>query len=260
MANLAFVRNCKSGFAGMITGQQVPATVLQRGLFAAARRDRREIVEILLDRGADLKSFNARGRSALALAIMNNAESTALYLIEKQRDIGINEPVNRKKETALHVAVESGNLKLIQAVLLCGGDVNVFSKSENALLVAVRARKLEAAKLVLRQAPNMNATAKGNTALHIACRNQDIEMVRILLAAGARAFVMNRRGQIPSSLANAEIRKLLQEFPMKQKKAREQVLTLLAIKKFRRENLVAFVPKDVVNLIARIVWEERLAC
>ncbi|OWY96915.1 hypothetical protein PHMEG_00032695 [Phytophthora megakarya] len=88
---------------------------------------------------------------------------------------------------ALHDAIRSGNIPMIDLVLNRTTDVNAVDEyGSSSLHVAVRSGKKEVVELLLER--NANLTAKeedGTTPLHAAVTNGNLEMVRLLLESKA---------------------------------------------------------------------------
>ncbi|KAG9466534.1 hypothetical protein GDO78_016472, partial [Eleutherodactylus coqui] len=105
-------------------------------------------------------------------------------------------------ETAMHVAAQYGNLKMIRALMEEGGEVTWQSKArESALHTAVRHCHLPIVDVILNYLTNENSQAdavacvnqpnqKGETSLHVAAalgknmihyEEEDVKIIRLLL-------------------------------------------------------------------------------
>ena len=177
-----------------------------------------EILQLLLDKGADAKS--PAGDRALLAA--NSPEKTKLLLAR-----GANpNATGDYGSTPLLAAADKGNNQVVEALLSAGADVNAQnSNGDTALLVFLDAsdgrRKRNVAEypvlvgtLLRVKSINVNAqNKKGETALMRAVRLGNVESVRLLLGAGANPNAADKVGDTAYVLAyekgNTEIEKLL---------------------------------------------------
>ena len=108
-----------------------------------------------------------------------------------------------QNSTALHKAVASGQLDVVDKLLTAGANVNVTNKLGNTPLHgAVIMSSSSIADRLLAAGANINAVNKdGNTPLHIALRKKNISLVETLLAAKADINVANNEGDTPLHIA-----------------------------------------------------------
>ncbi len=94
-------------------------------------------------------------------------------------------PVNEREEylgeTPLQIAIESGNLSLIELLLTAGADSNMPDDLDHLPL-----------------------NYGGNTPLHYAVRKGDIEIVRLLLKFKADPQIADQDNQLPIDIARYE--------------------------------------------------------
>ncbi len=89
---------------------------LSTALHLASKRGYLDIVECLLVAGADIDKLNmTNGNTAVIKCSIKNYKRILLLLIEKGANLNIQ---NHKGNTALHEAVENGNLEIIKVLLL----------------------------------------------------------------------------------------------------------------------------------------------
>ncbi|XP_076285450.1 uncharacterized protein LOC143211554 [Lasioglossum baleicum] len=152
-------------------------------LHSALHREQVEMVKLLIQYGADLNVKDSRRRSPIDIAKESwNPEFKELLLI--------NGAVVRK-DNALHAAVNSGNLEIVEELLKDGVDVNIIEDSDliigkTVLHRAVCTRQLELTKLLITYGADVNLKdCWGKTPLAEAFQIKHTEMVELLLTNGA---------------------------------------------------------------------------
>lgn len=143
-------------------------------LMLAARNGWHEVVDELINVGANNRKVNNQGQNALAKA---KAESQAATMA-----IFANAPgaAERKRRAA----------KCVQLL------------DERSILTTVKQGDLRRARFLLaEQGHNVNATNKyGMTPMHFAVMNQDVEMVELLVSFGGDQYAKNNNNQSAVSL------------------------------------------------------------
>jgi ankyrin repeat protein len=129
-----------------------------------------QIINLLLNAGANLDARDIYGQTALHWAVQENALEAVEYLIDDHKmDV---DDSNLYGSTPLHLAVEHGHGDMVRLLLSRGADV--------------WATDLE-----------------GNTSLHIICESGNPtkeHIMRMLLARGSQVNQMNNQGQTPLML------------------------------------------------------------
>lgn len=88
----------------------------------------REFIKVLIHLGQDINIVNANGDSILIVALLSQQIETVIYLLESTKiDINL---ANKKKQTALDLVIQIGNMALIETFILNGA--NVYYKRDNA--------------------------------------------------------------------------------------------------------------------------------
>jgi ankyrin repeat protein len=192
---------------------------------------------ILLDHGANVKLVGSpappQGGEVSALiqaASRKGGAATVRALLAKGADVRSGDRVG---STALHAAAAAGDLETVRLLIGEGADVNVPSMANIAftpLMTAAMNRQTGVVKLLLSKGAKANAATPkdkppmvkngpidlgGETALHLAAPYGPPELVKALLDAGADINVKNIQGMTPlmwavaSEYQNPEIIRML---------------------------------------------------
>ena len=182
------------------------------------------IMETLLDAGADVKSINRRGATALHWAIADPAKikllllkgvpvdaktvdgRTALYaasslptgapVVRLLLEVGAETDARTITETTPLFAAVTASAESVQLLLDKGADPNAVSKTGATPLMAVRST--DVVKLLVSRGASVTARSKrGETALADAAARGDIAAVRLLLDQGADVNAVDYRGYTP---------------------------------------------------------------
>lgn len=169
--------------------EQDPAVVNARNergdslLLAAAYAGRREIFQLLLEKGAGVDLFEA---AALGLG------DRALQIIG--RDASLVDAHSHDGWTPLHLAAFFGHRDLVALLLDHGADVDVRSRSERfgrantPLHAAAANRHVDVAGLLLERGADVNARdGSGFTPLALAANSRSDLLILLLMEKGARA-------------------------------------------------------------------------
>jgi ankyrin repeat protein len=90
-------------------------------LHAAAAVGHIRLIELLIDKGADLNALDRRGITPLIIACATGQISSAKALIKAGADISIKPAL---APTALIVAIQTGNAQLVETLLLAKANVD----------------------------------------------------------------------------------------------------------------------------------------
>ncbi len=150
-----------------------------------------QIIEMLLDHGADISKLNNEGYSALRLA----AKARLFAVIDLFLDYKDAHPTTiifdfEDTKAALPLAIKEQSLGLVKALL-----------QPSSTLEEKREKKDEAIKFDI----NNPLNNQGDTALHLAIASGKLDIVQWLLANGAQVNVKNNSGTTPvDSMLNAD--------------------------------------------------------
>lgn len=184
---------CRDGLIDIVRALQqrgVPTinTLDKEGLAPihyAARYDHEEIVQLLIEGGADLDIFSgceSKFTTPLQIAARFNSPATARLLVLNGVDVAKQSSYGQQ---ALHYAARRGNLKVVQ-VLLREGKAEVNAKdNENStpLHAASQEGKLDVVEILLQYGADPSLSDNdGYTAVHLAAKDGYDDVLEKLLS------------------------------------------------------------------------------
>ncbi|MBA4417418.1 MAG: hypothetical protein C0392_05870 [Syntrophus sp. (in: bacteria)] len=154
-------------------------------LISAVTVDSRKIVEILLEKGADINKRGWEGKTPLMYAAAGEFNMVK-YLVEKGADVNIRD---NEDKTALMAAVESfnkSNISSIRFLIEKGADCNgTNSKGETALILASKRGDADIVRVLLEKGSNVSEKDKtGKTAWIYAVEGSHGAIISLLKKAG----------------------------------------------------------------------------
>ncbi len=153
-------------------------------LIAAAERGYTDIVDLLLEAGANINAVDENGRSALLRCIVNGRLAMAQKLIEAGADVTLR---SRVGTTALMAAARQGNLRLYRHIVSKGGqEADTNNYGETMLMYAAMGGHCELIHHLAAHGADIRAQAGDHaTALHYAIEGGHYEAAKLLLELGA---------------------------------------------------------------------------
>jgi ankyrin repeat protein len=153
-----------------------------------------EAIKLLLKKGAKIEATNRRGETALHIAAYNSKSDIAELLLQN----GANIEAYGYGKTALHIAASTGNSKVLELLLQNNAKIGATVLHE-----ASRRGKSEIVELLLKKGAEIEAEdEKGNTALHIAAKSIDKpEIADILINYNAKIEAKNKTGETALHIA-----------------------------------------------------------
>ena len=160
----------------------------------ACRNNSIEMVKLLLANGADV-NIKGHGDYTSLMWAAESAKTTEIMelLIEKGADINpiAQDGVNALIKAIFGVLSDSGSLDAVKLLIDKGMDVNYALVTEDgagytALMFAIRWGKIEVIKYLISVDADVNAKAKGDTPLSIAVEEEHTDIIKLLKESGAR--------------------------------------------------------------------------
>ena len=180
---------------------KAPTITLNDALVSAAKYRRKDIVLLLLDRGADINLVGSEYRTALtAAASMGNTRTVSL-LLDRGADINM---VFGEYGTALAAAASRGNKDTVSLLLDRGAKINMVCGEYGTALTAAAAtyfQNEDVLSLLLKQADINMVGGEYGTALAAAACKGKIDTVKMLLEKGANINMVG--GKYGTALAAA---------------------------------------------------------
>ncbi len=145
------------------------------------------VAEVLLNAGADSNATLRTGETSLMRAAFVGDLGTVNALLAHGADVNAKEPV--RQQTALMWALDRKREDVVRRLVEKGADVDATTTlGFTPLFFAARHNNVEAATLFLDAGVDVNAISKDDlSALHVAVRRGHLEVTQLLLERGADA-------------------------------------------------------------------------
>ena len=162
-----------------------------------------EVLQTIIDHGADVNAINKKNRTALAIACQNKSESTINILLDAGADPNI---TDADGDTCLHIAVtQECSKEVLQAIIDHGVDMNAVNKeNETALTIACINENEDATNTLLnaKADPNIADDTYGDTCLHIAVMQEcSIDLLWAIINGGADVNATNKKNRTALAIA-----------------------------------------------------------
>ena len=208
MGNLENVKTLVLAGADIDVGSNDGSTPL---MYAVLSNDNTDVVEYLLEQGADVNAVNSYGSTALFIAASKGKLEMARTLVMAGVDI---HAVDHKHQNALMMASIFGKNDVVQYLLERGADIN--SEDVDGLsplhFAAGNNGNLETTKTLLKHGANIEGTTNtGATPIMSAILSSKTEIIQYLIDEGAEVNVDGEAYPLAFAIAknNLEIIKML---------------------------------------------------
>lgn len=192
---------------GFLRDSSNPSEVLGLGftpLMIAAARGNIKVMDVLLDAGAKINTFNVEGYTALMCSAKTGMVSAARLLIDKGAGVNV---YHAAESNALTVAIESGHESMVDA-LISSGKFNInklVHLGDASLHVAAISDSAAMIDKIVKAGADVNLlNEEGDTPLIAAIRSGGRKAVPALLAAGANIEITDGAGISPLGIALAK--------------------------------------------------------
>lgn len=172
-------------------------------LMVAAEKGYVDMMDALVDGGADVNFQNDAGKTALMMAAYGGQRGSVDQLLRSGASFDLRD---RGGSTALHWAADSGNTDLIEWMIDRGADVAAvdLNKWTPLLRVAAVGGNREVAGLLVRRGADVNWRDKdGKTAMMMAVINGHQGLVELLTEHDADITIKNEYGKTAYEMALA---------------------------------------------------------
>jgi FOG: Ankyrin repeat len=158
----------------------------------ATRYENIDVVEYLLDMGADINIQNDGGETSLYIACRYNISLDILLLL-LTREAEINKVIRFGSTTVLQSAIQNNRyLDKVKILLEYGADPNLGDKDNNRPLQYAALVNADMVKILLEYGADINGINVRNiTALFYACLKKNTNNINILLEYGADPFILD---------------------------------------------------------------------
>jgi ankyrin repeat protein len=203
-----------------------------------------DIVKLLIDNNANFDQTDENGFSPLMHASQNDNDSIVKLLIDKGADVNIK---NKYGSSSLHLASSCGYDKNIKLLIDANADINTRNNNlETPLISSVTGENIKAISTLIEHKANINDYDKdGDTVLHYACLiNTPLQkdIVELLLNSGADVNIKNNKGKTPIELTNnKKIKNLLD------KKNHNVLSDLLELEIFNTDQIIEYIGEEVID-------------
>ena len=174
----------------------------ETALHIAVTNRKDDILQILLDKGANVNAVARDGMTALHIATQQGRTDIVQLLVNKGSEVmAKNAALNG--QTAIHIASSQCYVEILEVLLEAGADVKATTREgQTALHIAARQGHKEVVQLLLIKGADITATANGGkSAVHVAASRGHLSIVRQLLVHGAEIDARDDSGQTALHLA-----------------------------------------------------------
>ena len=178
---------------------------LVSSLHIAAANGETSLVNVLLDRGANIKAMTDERWAALHRAANGGHVEVVKVLLDRGAAI---DAMTDEKWTALHQAANGGHVEVVKVLLDRGAAIDAMTDCKwTALHQAANGGHVEVVKVLLGRGAAIDAmTDQKRTALHWAARLNYVKVAKVLLDRGVSIDATDETGQTALHTACLDLR------------------------------------------------------
>ena len=172
------------GFPNTVDSEVECPVQKQTAIVCACFSGHEEIVQSLVESGANVDSFGSNGIVPIVAAIRRKRHSLVNYLISKKCEINM---IPTAFESPLRAAVKANDSVTISACLNAGADIEEIDATGLSLLQeAGRLGNISALKTLIARGAAVNKETPRGSALIVASLAKQVESIEVLKSFGAR--------------------------------------------------------------------------
>ena len=172
-------------------------------LMIATQNSHVQLVEVLIQAGADVNTFNSvTGDTSLIYASDSGQSSCMQKLLEYNAKVNIH---GKNGDTALICAARNGHDKCLQVLIDTGANLNIQNNNGNtALIAAIHRFQSECVVWLIKAGTDVNLLDnQGGAAIVLAARRGQRDFVKKLITAGANLNHFDKHLQITALMTAA---------------------------------------------------------
>ena len=183
-------------------------------LHIAAHKGYLQVVEVLVEHKADIKTFDNFSRTPLHRAVGSGRLDAVKYLVEHDADINTSDKIGW---TPLHTASAIGSLDVVKYLVELGADIKTPNKDGwTPLHRAAASGSFNVVKYLIEQGADFKTPDKdGSTPLHKAAASGSFNVVKYLIEQGANTKATDKFSRTPLHRAVASGRLDVVEYLVK---------------------------------------------
>ena len=188
-------------------------------LFQAIAQEDNETVKNLINSGFKINTKDSRNNTALHVAVEHGNLEIVKFLLERGADVNAKNKSNLTPICTMGADNENTGIEILKLLIAKGADVNVPNEDKETLLMkASEDGSLEGVKMFLEAGANPNLRDdEGQTALMLACEDGSLSVVKALLEAGAKPNFKDEDGETALQKTDSgEIKQLLRQYGAKE--------------------------------------------
>lgn len=194
--NLEYVKSLLNADAKIANSKNGRGTA---PLHEAALKGHKQIVELLIAKGADVNIKNIDGITPIFLAAVNDNKDVIELLIAKGAEVNV---IARMGVTPLHYAALWGRVGSAKLLIEKGANVNADSKAVTPLHLAAQGGKEDVVKLLIEKGADVNAkNLNSASALYLASSKGHMKIAGLLIDKGAEINAKAANGYTPLKIA-----------------------------------------------------------